>query len=512
MLCSVLCFNYSFAQDPECRNRLTSGGACHKLFLPSQNLGHNSFNSSSTWSSTTSVADVLQVYSENPEETLYELGFGCEDPQVTVRIPPRFLNFPSQAKGMTFRLFLDAQLRRIREEDPSLSLASRFRQVQVLTAMANAFYSLYSHVSRTPVQKLSTPEFNFSTPIERMERFRSSIRSDPRSPVDKLKDTVSKMCLYTGSNRESDSPLPSPSNNVGFPEIVDIVLEKPRHVKKLNIGQGDLNAVMDVCTDDQGYFNINTTEHLTSAAGEEANQTGNTNNELAHNEEADIIQTEECNNETCRTYISSLLPEPESSVCAGGPKPLVKASFEHICPQIVECVHQAPFDFQYEHSKTGDVESAGTEIVRDTLCLKSLQAKRPVSSSSESTGPAVNQDDTSQPRPSSVVNSTQICCCITVKTKGDSIIVPPTKMCKKTEHDTHNQCLSPEPLISRNLQQVNSFELEEMHSAGEEDLGQSETSKAVPPKSCFRGEIIREDSMQSDSSGYADDVPSGHHS
>uniref|UniRef100_A0A8C6MEQ4 ITPR-interacting domain-containing protein n=1 Tax=Nothobranchius furzeri TaxID=105023 RepID=A0A8C6MEQ4_NOTFU len=71
------------------------------------------------------VSEVLELCSEDAEETLYELGFGSEEPQVTVRIPPRFLTFPSQAQGINFRLFLDAQIRRIREEDPSLSLASR---------------------------------------------------------------------------------------------------------------------------------------------------------------------------------------------------------------------------------------------------------------------------------------------------------------------------------------------------------------------------------------------------
>lgn len=73
----------------------------------------------------TSVSEVLQLYSEDPEETLYHLGFGCDEPQVTVRIPPRFFTFPSVAQGINFRLFLDSQLQRIREEDPALSLASK---------------------------------------------------------------------------------------------------------------------------------------------------------------------------------------------------------------------------------------------------------------------------------------------------------------------------------------------------------------------------------------------------
>ncbi|KAG7244811.1 hypothetical protein INR49_029830 [Caranx melampygus] len=224
------------------------------LCLPSLNLGHSmasSCLSSSTCKTTSSVSEVLQMCSEDAEETLYELGFGCDEPQVTVRIPPRFFTFPSQAQGINFRLFLDAQLRRIREEDPSLSLASRFRQVQVLTAMANAFYSLYSHVSRTPLQKLATPEFTFSSPMERIERFRSSVRSEPRSPVERLKDTVSKMCLYTGSPRGSDStsPQPSPRKRSSLPDVVDIVLVKVKTAasKKLELGEFNRsNSALDV--------------------------------------------------------------------------------------------------------------------------------------------------------------------------------------------------------------------------------------------------------------------------
>lgn len=95
--------------------------------------------------------------------------------------------------------------------------------------MANAFNSLYSHVSRTPVQKLATPDFSFSSsPIERMERFRSSVRSEPRSPVERLKDTVSKMCLYTGSPRgsESTSPQPSPKKRASLPDVDKVKTKK----------------------------------------------------------------------------------------------------------------------------------------------------------------------------------------------------------------------------------------------------------------------------------------------
>ncbi|XP_068171831.1 protein TESPA1 isoform X2 [Antennarius striatus] len=234
------------------RSRLTSSflvcSASHQvLWFPAVNLGHSmasSCPSSSSCTSTSSLLEVLQLHSEDAEEILYELGFGCDEPQVTVRIPPRFFSFPSLAQGINFRLFLDSQLQRIREEDPSLSLASRFRQVQVLTTMANAFYSLYSHVSRTPLPKLAQPEFSFSSsPVERIERFRSSVRSEPRSPVERLKDTVSKMCLYTGSPRGSDStsPQPSPKKRSSFPNVVDITFERVKFgvSEKLDCGQYD---------------------------------------------------------------------------------------------------------------------------------------------------------------------------------------------------------------------------------------------------------------------------------
>lgn len=67
---------------------------------------------------------------EDAEETLYQLGFGCDEPQVTARIPSRFFNFPSQLRGINFRLFLESQLRRVSQEDPNLSLASKFNIVQ----------------------------------------------------------------------------------------------------------------------------------------------------------------------------------------------------------------------------------------------------------------------------------------------------------------------------------------------------------------------------------------------
>ncbi|XP_077459936.1 uncharacterized protein LOC144076166 isoform X2 [Stigmatopora argus] len=131
------------------------------------------------------VPELLQSRWEDAEEILWQLGFGHDVQELTVRIPLRFLSSPSQARGINFRLFLDSQVRRIREEDPSFSIASRFRQVQALTAMANAFCSLYSHVSRTPLRKLGAPKFTFT-----VSSAPASARSDGKSRVGRLKDAV----------------------------------------------------------------------------------------------------------------------------------------------------------------------------------------------------------------------------------------------------------------------------------------------------------------------------------
>ncbi|XP_067092079.1 protein TESPA1-like [Osmerus mordax] len=203
-----------------------------KLCLPQLTMGHSMASSglsSSTSRTASSVSEVLQLCSEDAEDTLYQLGFGSEVAQPSARIPPRFLSFPSRLGGISFRLFLQAQLLRLRQEDPDLSLASRFRQVEVLTAMANAFSSLYSHVSRTPVQKLAPPDLSLSSPSadRKTARFLSSVRIEPRSPVDRLKDTVSRMCLYTGSSRgsENGTPQSSPRKRASLPDLVDLLME-----------------------------------------------------------------------------------------------------------------------------------------------------------------------------------------------------------------------------------------------------------------------------------------------
>ncbi|XP_034389560.1 protein ITPRID2 isoform X2 [Cyclopterus lumpus] len=495
-------------------SRLTSTPR-QQLCPPSLNLGHSmasSCLSSSTSTSTSSVSEILQLCSEDAEETLYELGFGRDEPQVTVRIPPRFFTFPSLSQGINFRLFLDSQLRRIREEDHSLTLASRFRQVQVLTAMANAFYSLYSHVSRTPLQKLAPPECTFSSSsVERIERFRSNIRSEPRSPVERLKDTVSKMCLYTGSLRGSDStsPQPSPGKRPSLPDVVSIVLEKVKTgaTKKLDLGVNDSKSAVDVrlvTDDDESWHSGKEEQTQRTAADTDLLQNGNT---ILHKEMQGTKQTDKADGDengvkpgelarrTRRegtSLASSLSGETvietdhqfistQSDTMTADLKPVAKLTYDLICPQIVERVHQALFCCRDTHgAKTNTSPPISSETWSiDRSCLGSHKPDVQTAFSESD----ARQLGGSRSLPVLAFNGSNARCCITVTGwEGDDVssTVPPVQ----SFNGGKSRYLNPQTHQglghnSKNLQQVNSFELEEVHSAGEDDFGQLETIKTT---------------------------------
>ncbi|XP_068449814.1 protein ITPRID2-like isoform X2 [Clinocottus analis] len=469
--------------------------------------------SSSTRTSASSVSEILQLCSEDAEETLYELGFGLDEPQVTVRIPPRFFTFPSLSQGINFRLFLDSQLRRIREEDPSLSLASRFRQVQVLTAMANAFYSLYSHVSRTPVQKLAPPECSFSSsPVERIERFRSSVRSEPRSPVERLKDTVSKMCLYTGSPRGSDStsPQPSPRKRSSLPDIVGIVLDKVKTgaTKKLDLGTDDKSkSAVDVrlVTDHETSWHSGKEERTQqTVADAEILQNGNT---IRQKGMQDSKQTDEADAD-------------ENGVTPGDFERRTRSETTSLASSlsgetvIVESVHQEPFCCRHTHSaKTNTSPPISSETASTDRSCPGSHEPDVQAAFSES---VARQPGASRSLPVLASSGSYAQCYITVTGwDGDDVSssVPPVQACEEPFNEGESRYLNPRPhpslgRDSNNPQEVNSFELEEVHSAGEDDTGQLETTRTTTSqlsKKQDKGEVVRVDSVQSDSSGYADE-------
>lgn len=250
--------------------------------------------------------------------------------------------------------------------------------------MANAFYSLYSHVSRTPLQKLATPEFTFSSPVERIERFRSSVRSEPRSPVERLKDTVSKMCLYTGSPRGSDSTSPqaSPKKRTSLPDVVGAVLKvRPGASKNLQLGESNRsisggNAWLH--TDGDQTSNLETLEptkqilvdtdicqyrnnlsQMDMKSKKQSSDDGDDENPSESRVRRSLAST--LSGETVIDTVHQVLscqPELDCSrqrdTRKADLKPAAKVTYDLICPQIVESVHQAPFCCQHTHNPQTD--------------------------------------------------------------------------------------------------------------------------------------------------------------
>ncbi|XP_038234671.1 protein TESPA1 isoform X2 [Dermochelys coriacea] len=183
--------------------------------------------SGGTNKTTSSVSEILERCQEDAEEILYNLGFVQDEPQATARIPARFFSAPSQAKGIDFQLFLKAQVQRLEMEDPCLTLASRFQQVEALAATADAFFCLYSYVSKTPLQKISPAQIFWACP-EIPNFCVVPAKAEVKSPVDRLKKAISKMCLYMSPRAESPRrAVPSRRRSI-LGRVVQEVLERAR--------------------------------------------------------------------------------------------------------------------------------------------------------------------------------------------------------------------------------------------------------------------------------------------
>ncbi|XP_060775409.1 protein ITPRID2 isoform X2 [Neoarius graeffei] len=541
-----------------------------RLNLPFRNMGHSmasSIFSSTTSKTASSVSEVLQMCAEDAEETLYQLGFGCEEPQVTARIPARFFTFPSQLRGINFRLFLESQLRRIREEDPSLSLASRFRQVEVLTAMANAFYSLYSHVSRTPLQKLAPPEFSFSSPtVERSigQRFFGNVRTEPRSPVERLKDTVSKMCLYTRGS-DSASPNCSPRKRNSLPDVVEMIVGNVKgeggHGQSTGMWiqeQAGYGGITHKVKDEKALQhaevkaaeNTNDHEKTTSAHKQRIQRWSQSGQRESPRAKGSLFKSRHASLESRHTQLSQdtdlgegssnsslLLDSSKYSADTNALAPI--NTYDTVSSHVVEHVHKAPYWCPEMHSVSAMGLSNPGHMHRPDPCPKTLEVEqKPSITDTKSAAAAQNKDDLMEiPVTSKIsqddhvslhtsIKQESLCQIMVTGWEDDDPILhkasfedctnfmnPGSTVQMHSSQSDQQKYLSPSnpstSQINCQLKQANSFELEEVQSVGEEENTSVEQCSvytlSVTASAHQKCSPLRGDSFQSDSSGYAEE-------
>ncbi|KAL1006700.1 hypothetical protein UPYG_G00075640 [Umbra pygmaea] len=128
-----------------------------------------------------SVMDVLNLWSDDPEEVLFDLGFGCDEPDISGRIPARFINNQSSARGINIQVFLDAQKNRMDIENPDVS--NRFRQLEVLQQVTTAFTSLVGVPSKDSRAESGAPALLSAEARERRKRMGMLLRRASRKTL-----------------------------------------------------------------------------------------------------------------------------------------------------------------------------------------------------------------------------------------------------------------------------------------------------------------------------------------
>lgn len=263
--------------------------------------------------------------------------------------------------------------------------------------MANAFYSLYSHVSRTPLQKLAPPEFSFSSPtVERTigQRFFGNVRTEPRSPVERLKDTVSKMCLYTRGS-DSTSPNYSPRKRNSLPDVVEMMVGNVRtegsHEASRGMSIRDGNVTHKVKDEKavqhaiaKAAEKMSGHEKTTSAHKQRIQRWSQSGQREGSSAKGCLFKSDHSSLESRHPHNSrdtdldvgssksSLLPDTSKEPTdTDAPAPII--TYDTVSHHVVEHVHKAPYGYPESHIVSAMGSSTPGHMHRLDLCPKTLE-------------------------------------------------------------------------------------------------------------------------------------------
>ncbi|XP_068199587.1 protein ITPRID2 [Antennarius striatus] len=156
--------------------------------------------------------DILNLWNDDPEELLLDLGFGTDEHELSGRIPVRFINHPSQARGIDLQVFLESQKNCFDLENPQVS--SCFRQLEVFQQVTTAFTSLMGS-SCSPVNIPQGKDLLPNSP-ERRKHIGMMFRGATKKLEEIVKPTgdgLQEMVCLSGLNGASDQEAdPGPNS------------------------------------------------------------------------------------------------------------------------------------------------------------------------------------------------------------------------------------------------------------------------------------------------------------